>query len=227
MSDSTFTYVAGGSMPSTTLGSGNTVVIADASTGLNSIVSFGSIPAINLSGYFFDHYGTQTVGVSATGGIFGQTPSFVYTANSGPSFAVVSSSSVPEIKTTSYSELHQALTELHGLSDNDDWKIETPVYCASLQVAASLIEHNVPTPGVFTHGSKSVVFNWSGADVDLYLTVSKTRLSVLVSSPHGIELRTEISGASGDDTSRFFSALSSSRLLGPPEVSVASNANNK
>jgi len=131
-----------------------------------------------------------------------------------------------ETQVGSYIELHQALTELHNL-DDDDWKIQTPVYFASVQVAATLLEYDIPKPAVFTHGTKSVVFNWSGQDVDLYLTVSKNRLSVLVSSAEGIEYRTEFSADSGDDTNRFFAALGSVRFIAAPEAPVTATASDK
>jgi hypothetical protein len=124
------------------------------------------------------------------------------------------SGSTPEPVAANYIELNQALEQLHTLDSDDEWKIQAPVYNASVQVAAALMEKNIPRPGVFTHGPKSVVFNWSNADINLYLTVSKSKLSVLASSQNGIELRTELARDNGEETNRFFSALSSARLVG-------------
>ena len=79
------------------------------------------------------------------------------------------------------------------------------------------MENDIPTPGVLTHGSKSVVFNWSRDDTNLYLTISKSKLYVLASSSEGIKMRIELTKALGEDTGRFFAALSSSHFLSPPE----------
>src|SRR5947209_18407694 len=87
-----------------------------------------------------------------------------------------------ESQVTSYAELNDALVDMHNLDDDGDWKIQTPVYSASVQVAAALMQYGIPRPGVFTHGPKSVVFNWSQDDINLYLTVSQRKLSILVSS---------------------------------------------
>jgi hypothetical protein len=65
--------------------------------------------------------------------------------------------STHELQAQSYADLNEALNELHSLDSDDDWKIQTPVYSASVQVAAALMEHDIPKPGVFTHGPKSVV----------------------------------------------------------------------
>src|SRR5260370_2856955 len=152
--------------------------------------------------------------------LFTTNGNMVSSFNVLPQNTISTFSSLAKLQAGSYVELQQALTELSNLDDDDDWKIQTPVYCASLQVAAALFENNIPKPGVFTHGQKSVVFNWSGRDLDLYLTVTKSRLSVLVSSTEDVEYRTEFSADSGDDTNRFFSALSSTHLIWCPVSST-------
>jgi hypothetical protein len=112
---------------------------------------------------------------------------------------------------------------MHSLDDDEEWKIQTPVYNASIRVAALLMENNIPKPGVLTHGPKSVVFNWSRDDTNLYLTISKSKLFVLASTSKGIGIRTELTKALGENTDSFFSALSSARLLSPPEPAPALN----
>lgn len=116
-----------------------------------------------------------------------------------------------------YLQLSEALNQLHGLEEDDDWKINSQVYAASIQVAATLMEYDIPRPGVFTHGPNSVVFNWSQEQKNLYLTISKNQLSVLVSSSEGIELQTNVSTIEDATGERFISALRSVPLLSPPQ----------
>src|SRR5262249_55317411 len=118
--------------------------------------------------------------------------------------------------TSSYSHVTQVLSELHESADVD-WKIETPVYDASVRVAAMLMEINIPEPAVMTHGPKSVVFNWSRGDTNVYLTVSKTKLYVMASSSEGIQIRRELTDSVGDNTNRFLYALGYAGFLSPPE----------
>jgi hypothetical protein len=158
--------------------------------------------------------------IAGTNSSAGASNSITWTATS---VAMTTSSSTRDLSAASYRELNQALTQMHNLDDNDDWKIQTPVYNASIRVAAILMENNIPKPGVLTHGPKSVVFNWSRDDTNLYLTVSKSKLFVLASSSKGIEVRTELTKALDGTTDRFFSALSSARLLSPPEPAPVSN----
>jgi hypothetical protein len=204
------------------LGGGGTTVTAAYSGGSTTLA-----PYINSGTAAFGMYtGEALININRTATINTNSPAsncVVFATNGN---MVYGFTTLPEPQAGPYLELHEALTQLHSL-DDDDWKIETSVYSASLQVAAVLLENDIPKPDVFTHGSKSVVFNWSGKDVNLYLTVSGSRLSVLVSSTEGIEYRTEFSADSGADTNRFFSALGSMRFLAPPETSVAASAANK
>ena len=140
------------------------------------------------------------------------------------SATMTTASSAHGVSATSYREVSQALAQMHSLDDDDEWKIQTPVYNASVRVAALLMENNIPQPGVLTHGPKSVVFNWSRDDTNLYLTVSKSKLFVLASTSKGIGIRTELTKALGENTDPFFSALSTARLLSPPQPPPASNA---
>jgi hypothetical protein len=79
------------------------------------------------------------------------------------------------------------------------------------------MEKNIPKPSIFTHGPKSVVFNWVRADDNLYLTITGSRLAVLLSSTEEIKLRTEIAGPKISYTDRFLSALSLAQLSSPSE----------
>jgi hypothetical protein len=115
-----------------------------------------------------------------------------------------------------YEELAWALSEMHNAED-ESWKIEDSVYASSMQVAAALMEWKIPNPSVFAHGPKSVVFSWSYAQDNLYLTISSRRLFVLVSSPEKIKYRTEIAGPQVSHTDRFLSALSSAQIHASPE----------
>jgi hypothetical protein len=71
-----------------------------------------------------------------------------------------------------YLELGEALNEMVGLEEDDELKIDAPV---------------------FTHGPQSVVFNWSVGTNNLYLTISPNRISALRSSPERIERRVDYS----------------------------------
>lgn len=92
-----------------------------------------------------------------------------------------------------YQELGETLSQLAEQNDVDDWGIEPPVYGTACFVAAELLANRYPAPRVFTHGSKSVVFNWSQNDDNLYLTITGDRISALVSSPERIKRRIEFS----------------------------------
>jgi hypothetical protein len=117
----------------------------------------------------------------------------------------------PDTKT--YDEVEGALIELRNLEDEEHWKIEDVVFGTALQLAAVLTQGGFPAPSVFSHGSKSVVFNWCEADDNLYLTVTASKLFVLASSSEGISLRAEWGGAI-EDAEPFLYALSSTRQRG-------------
>lgn len=106
-----------------------------------------------------------------------------------------------------YQELGQALSEMTELEEGDDWKVEQAVYQTACHVAAELMAYSFPPPHVFTHGPKSVVFNWSDQANNLYLTVSADRMSVLVSSPERIKRRIEFSGRDFLDPIKVFPAI--------------------
>jgi hypothetical protein len=217
----TLTYTSGNFLPGvipTKLFSGSGTTIDN-----SGIVFSGSSPMpINWSGSS-EPPETHTITTTSGGFIVSGTNSssalgILYSASNVITLGTLFSSSASELQAASYMELSEALTELYSLDDDcNDWKIQPPVYNASLQVAAALMENDVPKPGVFIHGRRSVVFNWTIAGINLYLTISKSKLSVLLSSPEGIEMRTEFVGGSGEDTNRFFSALGSAHLISPPE----------
>jgi len=213
-SDTAATTITGGApygSVTTTL-TGSTTSYGALSSSLNN---FGAFSASFIPGtYTIGSVGhvAGTINVSVANSSINVSNGVVYLTN-GAALPEISDPS--DLVVASYNQLTNSLIELHGLEDGDDWKINTPVYAASIQVAAVLMEYDIPRPAVFTHGPNSVVFNWSQDQNNLYLTISKSRLSVLVSSNEGIEMRTDISDTA--DTDRFFSALRSVPLLGPPE----------
>ena len=90
-------------------------------------------------------------------------------------------------------ELGEALTEMIEFDEDEEWKIEAPVFHAARYVAALLRDRSYPAPRLFNHGPKSVVFNWSLGTDNLYLTVSADKMSALVSSPERIKRRIDYS----------------------------------
>jgi hypothetical protein len=92
-----------------------------------------------------------------------------------------------------YQELGQALKEMTELDEGDEWKVDAPVYNAACYVAEKLKEGSCPALRVFNHGSKSVVFNWTIGDNNLYFTVSADRMSALISAPERIQRRIDYS----------------------------------
>jgi hypothetical protein len=94
-----------------------------------------------------------------------------------------------------YRELGEALSEMVGLEEDDEWKIDEPVYGTALYIASKLMAapYPYPAPRIFNHGPDSVVFNWSVGTNNLYLTISPDRISVLSSSPKRIEFQGDYS----------------------------------
>jgi hypothetical protein len=90
-----------------------------------------------------------------------------------------------------YRELGEALAELKELDEDDEWKIEAPVYDAARSVAFGLMINWFPAPKILHHGPDSVVFNWTSKTDNLYLTISSDRMSALISSPERIKRRIE------------------------------------
>jgi len=115
---------------------------------------------------------------------------------------------------TNYREVSETLLELRNSPDDAEWKIDNAVYSNSVSVAAALLEKNIPAPQIYSHGSRSVVFGWEHDDKSLYLTVSGTRLSALLSSPDG-NVRAEIPGPSIPQAQAFVTAIKASKIIDP------------
>ena len=128
-------------------------------------------------------------------------------------------SSVPIVSNSElreeYQELGVALGELLAMDAGDEWRIEKPVYYVACHVAAELMDYQYPAPEVFTHGPKSVVFNWSNESTNLYLTVSADTLSALISTPQRIQRRIEFPTKQLFDPGLIFPALRSAQLEQP------------
>ena len=92
-----------------------------------------------------------------------------------------------------YQDLGEALTEMTELDEESELRIDRPVYDAACFVAAGLMVKEFPAPRIFNHGPKSVVFNWTHQNNNLYLTVSADRISALISSPERIKTRLDYS----------------------------------
>lgn len=90
-----------------------------------------------------------------------------------------------------YQELGVALLEMKSLDGENEHQLDEQVYLAASYVATELRANSFPLPSVFSHGPKSVVFNWSNNEDNLYLTVSADRMSALITSPERIQRRIE------------------------------------
>jgi hypothetical protein len=90
-----------------------------------------------------------------------------------------------------YLELGEALSAMVGLEEDDEWRIDEPVYATACQIASKLMAASYPPPRIFSHGPESVVFDWSLGTQNRYLTISSNRISMLVSSPERIERRAD------------------------------------
>jgi hypothetical protein len=123
--------------------------------------------------------------------------------------SVSAATNTPDIQSEGYRELSETLNEL-STSQDDEWHIEGEVYDTSIQVAAALFDKNIPTPHVFSHGPRSVVFNWGDGENNLYLTVGKCRLWAAVSSASEIKTRVELTGPTNNVTGDFVKALQQS-----------------
>jgi hypothetical protein len=100
-----------------------------------------------------------------------------------------------------YRDLGETLNELSNLDSEDEWRIGGAVRDAASHVATQLISCGIPAPRVFTHGSESIVFNWSNKkNNNLYLTISANRISALISTPERIVQRMEFSASKPSDT---------------------------
>jgi hypothetical protein len=121
-------------------------------------------------------------------------------------------SSVPviwdsELRQQEYHELGAALGEMTKFDEGDEWKIDPPVYNAACYVAAELKANSFPAPRIFNHGAKSVVFNWSQGEDNMYLTISANHISALISSPERIKRRVDYSVNELTDPSFVLSSI--------------------
>ena len=117
-----------------------------------------------------------------------------------------------------YQELGQALGQMTELNGPDGWTIDPAVYNVASRVAVELLANSYPAPQIFSHGSKSVVFNWSQGPTNLYLTISSDFISALVSSPERIQRRLRFAQKDLLESSVVFRALLSVHA-GQPIVS--------
>jgi len=96
-----------------------------------------------------------------------------------------------------------------------------PVYNAACYVAAGLMANSFPAPRIFTHGPKSVVFNWSNEVDNLYLTISADKISALISSPERIKRRIDYSANELMNPSLALSSIRAAYSEKPVEVTGA------
>jgi hypothetical protein len=92
---------------------------------------------------------------------------------------------------SAYKDVGLALADMSDPADED--LIDSAVYSVARSLAQSLMSSRYPAPKLFTHGRKSVVFNWAHGSDSLYLTVSADHISALISSSDRIERRLEFS----------------------------------
>jgi hypothetical protein len=119
-----------------------------------------------------------------------------------------------------YEELGEALREMTELEDEDEWKIDAPVYNTACYIAAGLMANSFPAPRIFTHGPKSVVFNWSNEIDNGYLTISADRISGLIYSPERIKRRMEWSVNELADPSHSLSSIRAAYSETPVKLSI-------
>jgi hypothetical protein len=128
-------------------------------------------------------------------------------------------SSVPVVSmaelAAEYGELGQALGEMATLGEDDEWWVESPVADVARCVAGELMNGGYPAPQLFTHGPKSLVFNWSRGSDNLYLTVSSDSISVLISTPQKIKRRINYPVQALANPERLFPAIESAYLERP------------
>ena len=174
---------------------------------------------------------------SVLGGNFGNT---ILPASSANMVHVVSTteslvlrttfSSAPTIwdveLTQKYQELGQALNEITELEEGEDWHIDKPVYHAARYIASELMRMSFPAPRIFSHGPKSVVFNWSIGVNSLYLTISADRMSALISSPERIQRRIDYSASQMIDSSLALLYIESAYFGKPVERRITGTTSN-
>jgi len=128
--------------------------------------------------------------------------------------------------TQKYQELGQALNEITELEEGEDWHIDPPVYYTARYIASELMRMSIPTPRIFNHGPKSVVFNWSIGVNNLYLTISADRMSALISSPECIQRRIDYSASQMIDSPLALLYLESAYFGKPVERRITGTTSN-
>jgi hypothetical protein len=128
--------------------------------------------------------------------------------------------------TQKYQELGQALSEITELEEGEDWHIDPPVCYAARYVASELMRMSIPTPRIFNHGPRSVVFNWSIGVNNLYLTISADRMSALISSPERIQRRIDYSSSQMIDSPLALLYIESAYFGKPVERRITGTTSN-
>jgi hypothetical protein len=129
----------------------------------------------------------------------------------GTQYVIYNSSRTDQLGTQprgAYQEVAQTLTDMRDSTSDDEQRIETDVYNLSVDVAAALFDENIPAPSVFSHGPKSVVFNWDDGVHNLYLTVGRARLWAMASTAAGIKGQIELTNPANHIAGNFFKAIS-------------------
>jgi hypothetical protein len=117
-----------------------------------------------------------------------------------------------------YQELGEALSQMTELDEENEWRIDPPVYGTACFIAAGLMVNSYEPPRIFTHGPKSVVFNWTRGAHNLYLTISADKVSALLSSPEHIQRRIEFSAHDLLNPGRLLSTIQSAYLEQPTQL---------
>lgn len=129
----------------------------------------------------------------------------------------------PELR-SQYEELGEALNEL-GEMDDDEWHVDPDVYHVACYAASSLMDNGFPAPQVFTHGPKSVVFNWLAGSRNLYLTLSRSVISALISTPKSVEHRLQFTVAQLESQETIF-PLIEQVCFGRETVNISASTRN-
>lgn len=128
--------------------------------------------------------------VSAVGdAISSQYP---YTAGSWNYAVKIKNSQVPLAPHHDYGDVGEALSDLSSLDIDDEARIEGGVFDAALFVATMLMAGAADVPKIFSHGPKSVVFNWDDDGENKYLTVSDQKVYLMKSTVESIDFKSHI-----------------------------------
>jgi hypothetical protein len=218
-----FTTQSGGALVSTN----NTVSLSGTDTGVSATSGANSVCLVGDGSTYLASAGLGgTLSFLPAGGSSYLTMvPLSFGTCTGVMASVHATTNVPTTQVEGYRELSETLSELSNIQD-DEWHIESEVYDTSIQVAAALLDKNIPTPHVFSHGPKSVVFNWGDGENNLYLTIGKCRLWATVSSASELKARVELTGPTNNVTGDFLKALgqtlSNRHMLGHNPLSEAS-----